>query len=285
MPIPATNLIYDVGANDGSDTAFYLKMGYTVVAVEADPALAGRLRIRFAEEITAGRVVILNLAVTERDQEKVSFYVCKDDDKSSLIRGRVEMDGGIIDSVEVPARSLGSLFEEFGSPWYCKIDIEGADARSIAGLKNYAARPAYISCEGSGSGIGEIHRDNELLYLGLDAMVSVGYSTFKLVDQESHLVLSTGNHYGFLHKWSTRIMTKLERWSGQPGIRYNNRRYQLKKGLPAGESSSGAFGEALAGEWIDYDMTKKLLTYHFNDYFIHTQNKQLIFWVDIHAKY
>jgi FkbM family methyltransferase len=283
--MPEINLVYDVGANDGSDTDYYLKMGYTVVAIEADPTLAGRLNTRFADEKAAGRVIVLNVAVTETDQWKVKFYVSKDNWRSSLIREIAEMDSGVIDSVEVSGRSLGSLFDEFGIPGYCKIDIEGYDARVISGLAKYEGRPAHISCEASGDPIREIHLDNKLLYAALDALVSIGYSAFKLVDQESLLILSAENHYGSLHKWSARIRTKLERWTGRPSIRYNNRRYQWKNGLPAGNSSSGAFGEALPGEWSDYGTTKKLLAYHFKDYFSHTQNKQLIFWVDIHARY
>jgi FkbM family methyltransferase len=283
--MPEFNLIYDVGANDGSDTDYYLKMGYTVVAIEADPALAGRLNTRFADERAAGRVIVLNLAVTGQDQEKVNFYVSKEDWKSSLIREIAEMDSEVIDSVEVPARSLGSLFGEFGIPGYCKIDIEGYDARVISGLAKYEGRPTHISCEASADSIREIDLDNSLLYAALDALVSIGYSTFKLVDQESLLILSAENHYGSLYKWSTRIRTKLERWTGRPSTRYNNRRYLLRNGSPAANSSSGAFGEALPGEWSDYGTTKKLLAYHFKDYFSHTQNKQLIFWVDIHARY
>lgn len=34
------DLIFDIGANNGDDTAFYLKKGFRVVAIEADPALA-----------------------------------------------------------------------------------------------------------------------------------------------------------------------------------------------------------------------------------------------------
>jgi FkbM family methyltransferase len=283
--MPDKNLIYDVGAHDGSDTAYYLKQGYGVVAIEANPILAGRLNTRFADEKAAGRLIVLNVAVTEEDREGVSFYVSKDDWKSSLIREMAQTVGGGIDPVEVPGRGLCSLFDEFGIPWYCKIDIEGYDARAIAGLAKYAGRPPHISCETSSRSIGEVHLDNNLLYPALDAMASAGYSKFKLVDQESLVVLSAENHYAFLHKWSTLIRTKLERWSGLVTPRCNNRLYQLKNGSLAADSSSGAFGEALSGEWIDYDTTKRWLTYHFKDYFNHTKNKQLIFWVDIHAKY
>src|SRR5262245_43578507 len=54
------DLIYDVGMEDGTDTGFYLKKGFRVVAVEADPELASRARERFSDEIAAGRLVVLN---------------------------------------------------------------------------------------------------------------------------------------------------------------------------------------------------------------------------------
>ena len=39
---PQPKLIIDLGMNDGSDTLFYLKKGFNVVAVEADPTLVDR---------------------------------------------------------------------------------------------------------------------------------------------------------------------------------------------------------------------------------------------------
>ncbi len=287
MPAPMSDnkLIYDVGANDGSDTAYYLKLGYHVLAIEANPLLAGRLHSRFGAEKAAGQLIVLNAAVTEKDIEKVEFYLSNDDSKSSLTREMAERDGITQGSVDVPGRSLGSLFEEFGVPEYCKIDIEGYDAQAIRGLAGHKGRPEYISCESSGNSIGEVNLDGELLYRVLDALSAAGYRRFKLVDQDSLLVLSKVNHYASLHKWSSRIWTKLERLSGRYTIRHNNKLYQLKKGLLEGDFSSGPFGESLAGEWNDYDTTKEYLTYHFKDYFYHTQNKRLIFWVDLHAKY
>ena len=40
------NLVYDVGMNDGSDTLHYLKKGYKVVAIEADPTLVDSVRMK-----------------------------------------------------------------------------------------------------------------------------------------------------------------------------------------------------------------------------------------------
>jgi hypothetical protein len=45
------DLIYDVGFHVGEDTEFYLKKGYRVLAVEANPELCARGQMRFADAI------------------------------------------------------------------------------------------------------------------------------------------------------------------------------------------------------------------------------------------
>jgi FkbM family methyltransferase len=278
-------LIFDVGANDGVDTAYYLRLGHSVAAIEADPALAEALRVRFAAEIAGGRVTVVNAAVTERDQEKVAFYVSRDNTESSLISSMAERSGPAAERIGVMGRSLCSLFGEFGLPWYCKIDIEGYDAAAVAGMAGYGGRPAYISCESTGHPIGEIGRDEGLLYIVLDTLVAQGYRRFKLVDQESFLLLTDAAYYDRLHRWPVRARTKLERWTGRLTAGYNNRLWLARQGLPEAGSVSGPFGEDLAGEWADYEVTRRRMLRHFSHYYHYTKNKQYIFWVDIHGKY
>jgi FkbM family methyltransferase len=68
------SLIFDVGCNDGQDSDFYLKKGFRVVAVEANPALCELLRERFAEEIAEGRFILVCEAIAEEEGE-VEFYL------------------------------------------------------------------------------------------------------------------------------------------------------------------------------------------------------------------
>ncbi len=49
-----SNLIYDVGMNNGDDTAYYLEQGFRVVGIEANPDLAGHCRKRFQRQSTEG---------------------------------------------------------------------------------------------------------------------------------------------------------------------------------------------------------------------------------------
>jgi|HubBroStandDraft_1064217.scaffolds.fasta_scaffold36000_3 FkbM family methyltransferase len=268
-------LIFDVGANDGDDTAYYLSLGYSVIAIEADPALCDSLQDRFAREIASRRVTVVNAAVMEEDRDEVGLYVSKDNTESSLIRSMAERSGILAGTIAVRGRSLCSLFNEYGLPWYCKIDIEGYDAKAVSGMFGCAGRPAYISCEGTGQPIGETFQDEGLLYLVLDALAAQGYRWVKLVDQESLVVLTDTGHYDRLHSWPVRVRTKLERWIGGRG----------RRGLPEAHSVSGPFGEALAGEWAGYDVTRQRMLRHFFNYYQYTKIKQNIFWVDIHGKY
>jgi FkbM family methyltransferase len=278
-------LIFDVGANDGSDTAYYLGLGYSVVSIEADPRLADGLRVRFAAEMAGGRVTVVNAAVTERDVGRVGFYVGRDNTESSLIPAMAERSGPGAEQIGVIGRSLCSLFGEYGLPWYCKIDIEGYDAQAVMGMAGCGGRPPYISCEGTGHPIGVIGRDERLLYIVLDALAGQGYRRFKLVDQESLLVLTDAGHYDRLRRWPVRIRTKLERWTGSPTPRFNNRLWLARRGLTETNSVSGPFGEGLAGEWVDYEVICRRMRRHFSHYDQYTKNKEYIFWVDIHGKY
>ena len=56
-------LIMDVGLHTGQDTKNYLDMGFSVVAVEADPSLVDKARQRFAAEICDGRLTLVSGAV------------------------------------------------------------------------------------------------------------------------------------------------------------------------------------------------------------------------------
>src|SRR5688572_10589199 len=62
-----TNLIYDVGAHTGEDTNFYLKKGFSVVAIEPNPAHAAHLRTRFSAEIGSGRLTVVEAAIAKTD--------------------------------------------------------------------------------------------------------------------------------------------------------------------------------------------------------------------------
>lgn len=73
------NLIYDVGLHHGQDTDFYLKKGFDVVAVEANPENAAVCRKKFAAAIAAGQLTLVEDAIVENSSLKqVRFYRNRD---------------------------------------------------------------------------------------------------------------------------------------------------------------------------------------------------------------
>ena len=68
-------IIYDIGANNGDDLAYYLKKANVVVACEADPNLCNFMGDKFKKEITDGRLIIENFVISEGiESESVPFY-------------------------------------------------------------------------------------------------------------------------------------------------------------------------------------------------------------------
>lgn len=163
-------LIYDLGANHGGDTAFYLAKGARVIAVEASPALAAVLRSRFAREIAGGRCVIVEAAIMPQAC-KIPFFVNpRCDHWSSLSEEWASRDGGPVERYEVRGASVSELFAEHGAPYYMKVDIEGADKDVVDQLSRLEEKPRFISVEEWG-----VH--------ALDALAALGYDRFSVRTQ------------------------------------------------------------------------------------------------------
>jgi FkbM family methyltransferase len=79
-------LIFDIGANNGDVTAFYLAKGFRVVAVEADPSLCTGLEARFAVEVASGDLIIENVGVAGSDGT-LDFYVNSYSEWNSFVKG------------------------------------------------------------------------------------------------------------------------------------------------------------------------------------------------------
>src|SRR5438445_326710 len=65
--VRSDDLIFDVGMHVGRDSEFYLRKGYRVVAVEANPDLCRLAEDRLREHVTARRLIIINEAIAQYD--------------------------------------------------------------------------------------------------------------------------------------------------------------------------------------------------------------------------
>jgi len=161
--------IFDLGANHGEDTARYLQMGAEVVAVEANPILAGELRTTFAEALSEGRLTIENVGVWH-ERGKLPFYVNSGNDHHSSLIIEHGSHGGQYTTLEVDTVLLDDLIEKHGMPHYLKIDIEGADRYIVRQLQRGGPRPKWISLEEYGCD-------------AIEDLAMAGYVRFQFVPQ------------------------------------------------------------------------------------------------------
>ena len=164
------DLIYDVGMHQGDDTAAYLEAGYRVVAIEADPTLVAAARDRFAEPLADGRLTLLDCAIGPENDRR-PFWISSNSEYSSFSRQNASKWGTTCHPIEVRTRRFEDVLEEYGIPYYLKVDIEHADHYCLEALPS-SDLPAFLSFEKD--------RLHDLL-LARD----LGYSRFKLIDQET----------------------------------------------------------------------------------------------------
>jgi FkbM family methyltransferase len=257
-------LIYDVGVNDGADTAYYLHRGFRVIGIEASPVAVEQLRQRFAEEIADGSFTLLNLGVAEEEGE-FPFWVCEDHPEwSSFDRRFAERQDCRHHSVTVKTRKFGDIIAEHGVPYFCKIDIEGNDTLCVEGLSPDTA-PPYISIEMSHEA------GNEALKL----LNGLGYKYFKIISQSTWTppskVLSGLAFRLPIGPWLLlRASKKLRRTDRLNGWRF-----------PFG--ASGPFAEETRGRWINLEEVLSLWRF-LRDIDARHGTKGLGDWYDIHAR-
>jgi FkbM family methyltransferase len=244
------DLIYDVGMNDGDDTAYYLHEGYRVVAVEVDPTLIEQARERFAGPIREGRLELVQAAIGPR-RETAQFWICEGKSVwNSFDRQIASREGHSCHSIDVESRPFRDLLEQYGVPFYLKVDIEGHDTYCITDL-DQRDLPKYVSLE--------MGRQLDPLFMLRD----LGYSRFKLITQNDHsqmaidpfsvsqLVKERLRPYPSLYRLGRRVAGLAKRLSPSSpppvGHGVNGSHWTFALG------SSGPFGEDTAGSWQTFD--------------------------------
>lgn len=246
------DLIFDVGMNNGDDTAHYLSKGFRVVAIEADPTLVEHARDRFKEPVRAGQLELVNIAIGP-DEGTAPFWVCEGRSEwNSFDRGIASRNGLPHHSITVQCRRFRDLLEQYGTPFYLKIDIEGHDHYCVEDL-DPGDLPQYISLE--------------MIELeSLFKLRDLGYTRFKLITQNDHSHLSVDvfglrelvkrrlrSHQGLYRVGRRFADVGRAAWSSvpRPNSHSSNGTRHDSPQFPPG--SSGPFGEDTDGSWQTLD--------------------------------
>jgi len=215
------NLIYDIGSHKGEDSEFYLKKGFRVVAVEALPDLCDITRHRLRKFIRTGQLTIVNAAIANQDGP-VNFYANQRISAWGTVseewKRRNERLGKESISITVEGVDICRILNEYGIPYYMKIDIEGNDLLCLRALKSFTTRPKFVSFESSKTSWQALREEFRILS-------ALGFSKFKLVQQ-------------------LRVPKQVCPSPAREG------RYVAHQFEPG---SSGPFGEELPGHWLSME--------------------------------
>lgn len=250
------DLIYDVGVCNGDDSAYYLHKGFRVVGIEANPLLIPALQQRFAKQMDEGRYTLVPIGIAQ-SEGTADFWVCDDHPEwSSFDREIASRRGSRHHRVSIATCRFASLLERFGTPFYCKIDIEGNDELCLEDLC-HRTKPEYLSIE-----VIEGHRQ-------IEQLADLGYTKFKIISQRTlrQPGSAMASLKAFLPVLPRRLLVtaeaKLTRYRSEGDWRF-----------PGG--ASGSFGEQTRGNWLTASEALALNR-------IVQRGSDLSEWHDIHA--
>ena len=288
------DLIYDVGMNDGRDTAYYLAAGFRVVAIEADPKFTTAAQTRFAAEVKSGRLTILNIGMAEKSTPAEFWINEVNPDWSSFVRDWTGRTGDPMHSIVIQCRRLDEILAEYGIPYYLKIDIEKYDLICCDQIPA-KDKPKFVSVEMS---------DPEQI----GKLQNLGYNRFKLIRQFDFYPLQMSD--ATPPKFGVNGMRALYRMANH---RKEDRTLPLRLGraaaartLAAAKSlgfsadlwkdgvelksrlvpgwkfdtgTSGGFGEDTPGEWLTADQVRQIWQIQS----VSWRKSHFELWCDLHA--
>ena len=148
--LPTGALCFDVGANIGEKSEALLEAGSRVVAFEPNPVVLPELQARCSHR---KNWTVVPTALGS-GAAIATLYARESHGQSSLA---AEWEGNVIGTYNVPVVTLDSAIQCFGSPAFCKIDVEGWELEVLRGLTQpiplmaYCRRDRELSGGGAGS--------------------------------------------------------------------------------------------------------------------------------------
>ncbi|PCJ25161.1 MAG: methyltransferase [Flavobacteriales bacterium] len=133
--IKQNDIVFDVGANKGNRTVIFLELGAKVVAIEPQKECYEHLTKRFGDKIN-----LVKLGLGEKESIE-TMYVSGSTLISSFSKDHVDMmqedrfkgaDWG--DTIEIKMTTMDVLIDKYGTPAFCKIDVEGYEYDVLKGL-------------------------------------------------------------------------------------------------------------------------------------------------------
>jgi FkbM family methyltransferase len=133
------DLVFDIGAHVGDRVASFRRLGARVVAVEPQPALAFALKALYGHD---RKVTIESKAVGRRSGVLEMMINVDNPTVSTASRAFIDAardaqgwQGQVWEkTIVVPVTTIDALIKDHGVPAFVKIDVEGFEAKALAGM-------------------------------------------------------------------------------------------------------------------------------------------------------
>ena len=129
------NLIFDIGANRGLVAEEFVNKGYKLICVEPLPDLCTLIEEKFSETES---VICVNAMVSSHAGSKEFFKGSADTLSTSsyewMTQGRFSRNYQWQSLGEIDCVSIDKLVEDYGTPFYIKVDVEGSEVDAISSL-------------------------------------------------------------------------------------------------------------------------------------------------------
>jgi FkbM family methyltransferase len=131
------NLIFDIGANVGKTVAQFITVANKVVCFEPNPMLVNNLKSRFAND----SVIVDERGVSNKNGTQ-TFKISNADTISTLsedwvTNSRFTGSYNWDNHIQIETVTLDSIIEQYGTPDYIKIDVEGHEYELLASFTKF----------------------------------------------------------------------------------------------------------------------------------------------------
>ena len=172
-------MYFDIGANIGKWTMDNLQNAEKIITIEASPHTFQKLRQNISG---ISKIEILNYAICDNSMNPITFYHCTGADTLSTLnqewltseKSRFYNYG--YNEITVNTMTIDKLIEIYGTPDLIKIDVEGGEYECIKSL----TQKIPLLCFEWASEM------NDITYLCLDHMYSVGFTKFHLQFEDNY---------------------------------------------------------------------------------------------------
>jgi FkbM family methyltransferase len=120
-------VVFDVGANRGQSSEYFIGLGARVVAFEPQTNLHDQIRQLCGK---SNQLTIESCALGAKCGEEI-LHLTEYDQVASL---RDDWEGVKCGAIKIPVSTLDVMISKYGIPDYCKIDAEGWEIQVLSGL-------------------------------------------------------------------------------------------------------------------------------------------------------